>query len=121
MNNLHEFKYDNHGNLLEVNSKSDISGETKIAYEYDNLNRIIKKIEYEYGQISKETQFDKSYNPVNIKYIESSALKKEMKYKYEFDNNGNWVSRTAYLKEYFGESKKFQPMFIESREIEYYE
>jgi len=118
---FNEFKYDSQGNLLELTNKSDLFGEVKITYEYDNLNRIKKKIEYESGQISKETQFDKYYNLLSIKYFESSALKKEMKYKYEFDNNGNWISRTAYLKEYFGESKKFQPMFIESREIEYYE
>lgn len=118
---LNEFKYDNQGNLLENSNKSDIIGEMKIVYEYDNLDRIQKQTEYNNNQITKETQFDQFYNPVNIKYFESSSVAKEMKYKYEFDSNSNWISRTAYLKEYFSKSKKFQPIFVESREIEYYE
>lgn len=118
---FNEFKYDNQGNLLEVSNKSDIIGEMKIVYDYDNLNRIKKQTEYNNNHITKETQFDQFYNPVNIKYFKSSSVTKEMKYKYEFDSNSNWISRTAYLKEYFSKSKKFQPIFVESREIEYYE
>ena len=118
---FNEFKYDNKGNLIETSTKSEITGSMKVVYEYDNSNRIIKETEYRDGQIQKETTFDKLFNPISVKYFERSALTKEMQYrKYKFDENDNWVSRQAYLKEYFGESKKFQPIFIETREIEYY-
>jgi predicted GIY-YIG superfamily endonuclease len=44
----------------------------------------------------------------------------EMQYDYEFDKKGNWIKREVFMKE-FSRDKKAHLIFIETREIVYYE
>lgn len=116
---LNEFKYDQNGNLIELSNKSDF-GESKSIYKYDGENRIKKLTEYSSGQIEKETVFDRFYNQTLVCFFVSNALHKEMRYKYKFDNTGNWIKRDVFMKEHFGD-KKTLPIYTETREIKYYE
>jgi len=116
---INEFKYDFKGNLIEISNKSDF-GESKLTYEYEGENRIIKTTEYSEGQIAKETVFDKFYNQVLIRFYESNTLHKEIIYEYKFDKIGNWIQREASMRECFGDNKTL-PIYAETRKIEYYE
>jgi len=117
---INEFKYDQFGNLIELFFKSELSGDMKSIYEYDQKNRIKKVIQYKLGQIENETLFDKYYNQILVKYYNEGTLNKEMKYEYVFDSNGNWVERKAFIKENSNTAKKFILIFVETRKIEYY-
>jgi len=118
---INTFKYDNENNLLESQSKSNDFGSTKVIYSYDNKNRIEKITQYQNDEIEKETLFDKFYNQILVRFYDSVTLDKEMKYKYSFDNKGNWIERKIYMKEHFGKDKNWKPVYIETRKIEYYE
>lgn len=128
--NFIEFKYDKNGNLMELLSKA-MSGngspvnvvsdyEIKTAYEYDRKNRIKKTIKYASGKIEEEKEFDKFYNQLLVRFYDSGALNREMKYEYEFDAKGNWIERKVFLKQNFVQDKNWVPIFVETRKIEYY-
>jgi len=114
-----EFKYNSQGDLIELISKSDFSGEMKSIYEYDGKNRIQKISEYESEKIEKESLFDKFYNKTLVRFYVNNALQKEMKYKYRFDKKGNWIQKDVFMKENPGD-KKIVPIYTETRTIEYF-
>ena len=124
------FKYDQHGNLIELLNKSvanegfdgDVMPyvEIKTIYEYDLKNRIQKTIKYKSGNLEEETEFDEFYNHTLIKFYDKGALDREMKYEYQFDSKGNWIERKVFLKQDFSRDKNWIPVFVETRKIEYY-
>lgn len=128
--NIIEFKYDQNGNLIELQNKTvtyiESSGEPvqdyeiKTTYEYDRQNRIKKAIKYKSGKIDKETEFDKYYNKTLERFYTGGALNREMKYEYEFDTKGNWIERKGFLKQDFSHDKSWIPIYVETRKIEYY-
>tara|TARA_R110002049_G_scaffold200901_1_gene371614 strand:+ start:2951 stop:3895 length:945 start_codon:yes stop_codon:yes gene_type:complete len=121
--NINEYKYDENGNVVESINGTDFF-KIKTVTNYKD-NRIIKVENYTISADLKQhlesiTEFDNYYNPINEKTYQNSELNRETKNEYEFDNNGNWIKKTVYLKEHFANSKKFIPIYIESREIEYW-
>jgi hypothetical protein len=117
---IDEFKYDKKDNLIEVINKAEHFDEMKSTYEYDSQNRIIKILQYQSGQLAKETSFDKAYNPISIKNYVNAELKRELQYKYKFDSLGNWTERKVYMMEYFVKDRKLLPIYVEIRIIGYY-
>lgn len=114
-----ENKYNQEGNLVELTFKSDFA-ETKSAYDYDKKNRLRKIVEYQSGEIQKETIFDEFYNKTLVRFFVKGTPNKEINYKYKFDNKGNWIKSEVFVKENL-ESNKMVPIYTETREIEYYE
>ena len=119
--NLNEFIYDKKGKLIEIISKSEYAGEMKTTYKYDSKNRIKTISQYQNGLIERETEFDKYYNQISIKYYMNSKINKILKFEYNLDKNGNWFEKKGFLNENSMENNKFIPIFIEERKIEYYE
>ena len=121
---INENLYDENGNLTK--SKSKTSWATLITdLEWEN-GRIKKRTEYTVSEdlkahLDEITEFDDLFNPINSKIYENSELNRELKYKYEFDKKGNWINRKVSMKEHFAKSKKFMPIYIESRAITYWE
>lgn len=117
------YKYDNNGNLVENSTKTEwIEYLTKTEWKD---NRILKQTEYTISadlkkHLDRITEYDRLFNPVNIKIFENSKLKRELDYKYEFDKFGNWTKRTVSMKEHFANSNKFIPIYRETREIIYW-
>lgn len=116
---LTEYKYNQEGNYIELSFKSDYA-KTKSAYEYDSKNRLRKISEYQSGEIQKETTFDKYYNKTLVRFFVNGNPNREMKYNYKFDNKGNWIKSEVLVNENL-ETNKLIPIYIETREIEYYE
>ena len=116
---IHEYKYNQEGNFVELSFKSDYA-ETKSTYEYDMNNRLQKISEYQSNEIQKETIFDKSYNKIRVRFFENGNPIREMKFKYKYDNKGNWIKNEVFVKENL-ETSKLIPIYTEIREIEYYE
>lgn len=116
-------KYNEIGNLIESSTKTDwIEYLTEIEWKD---NRIYKETEYTISadlekQLERIIEYDRQFNPVNIKNYKNSKLDRELKYDYEFDQSGNWIKRKVFMKEHFVNSKKFIPVYIESREIKYW-
>ena len=121
--NINEYKYDENGNVVESINGTDFF-KIKTVTNYKD-NRIIKVEHYNISADLKQhlesiTEFDNYYNPINKKTYQNSELNRETKNEYEFDNNGNWIKKTVYLKEHFANSKKFIPIYIEKRNIKYW-
>ena len=117
------YKYDNNGNLLESSTKTEwIEYLTETEWKD---NRIFKQTEYTISadlkkHLDRITEYDRLFNPVNVKIYENSELNRELKYDYEFDQLGNWIKRTVLMKEHFANSDKFIPIYVERREIKYW-
>ncbi|WP_163718769.1 hypothetical protein [Mangrovibacterium lignilyticum] len=116
---LTEYKYNHDGNYTELSFKSDFA-ETKSTYEYDKKNRLLKISEYQSGEIQKETTFDKFYNKTLVRYFANGNPNREMIFEYKFDNKGNWIQNKVFVKENL-ETNKLIQIYIETREIQYYE
>lgn len=117
------YKYDNIGNLIESRTKTEWI-EYLIETEWKN-NRIFKQTEYTISadlkkHLDRITEYDRQFNPVNIKIFENSELNRELDYIYEFDKFGNWTKRTVFMKEHFVNSNNFIPIYRETREIKYW-
>ncbi|MFI2741478.1 hypothetical protein ACG2LH_01950 [Zhouia sp. PK063] len=118
------YKYDKENQLIEYSNKEEWM-ELLTQTEWKN-NRIFKQTDYTISADLKKyldriTEYDRQFNPVNIKIYENSELNRELEYDYEFDQFGNWIKRTVSMKEHFANSNKFIPIYIESREIKYWE
>ncbi len=116
--NITKYKYDTKGNKIELIFISEFVEEMKSTYKLDKENRILKITQYNSNQIEKETLFDRFYNQTYVKFYRNGVINREMKYKYDFDKNGNWIKRKVFMKE---KNKNFRFSYVEIREIEYYE
>jgi hypothetical protein len=117
------YKYNETGNLIESSNKTEWM-EFLIETEWKD-ERIFKQTEYIIPADLKKnlemiTEYDRKFNPVNLKVYENSELNRELKYEYEFDKYGNWTKRTISIKEHFINSNQFVPIYIETREIKYW-
>lgn len=118
------FKYDQNGNLV-LSSYKLYGSEYITEIEWEN-GRIKKQTEYTIlpdlsKHINEIAEYDKLFNPVNSKVYENSEINRELKYKYHFDDKGNWIKREVSMKEHFVGSKKFIPIYVETRKIKYWE
>jgi hypothetical protein len=121
---VNEYKYNEDGNVTESVTGTDIFNFKSIRkYQNKQLSMVTRYNSYsDLKEILIEiTLYDKYYNPINEKKYENAELHREIKNKYEFDKNGNWIKKTVYLKEHFANAEKFIPIYIESREIKYWE
>ncbi|OAD44552.1 hypothetical protein LPB303_11985 [Polaribacter atrinae] len=117
------FKYDNNNNLIESSYKTEwieMISET----EWKD-GRIFKQTSYTISADLKKhldniTEFDILYNPTNSKEYENSKLNRELKFTYEFDENGNWIKKNVSMKEHFNNSKEFVPIYVDTRKISYW-
>ncbi|MBA6316975.1 hypothetical protein FLV31_19595 [Cellulophaga baltica] len=116
-------KYDNNNNLIESSHKTE-------------WVEMISETEWKNGRISKQTsytisadlkkhtdniaEFDILYNLINSKEFENSKLNRELKFEYEFDENGNWIKKNVSMKEHFNNSKEFVPIYVDTRKISYW-
>tara|TARA_R110002051_G_scaffold92740_1_gene162520 strand:- start:364 stop:1308 length:945 start_codon:yes stop_codon:yes gene_type:complete len=119
-----ENKYDENGNIVEsINGFDNFKMKTITIYKAGRISKIEYYSIFDDSEqlLESITEFDKYYNPINEKTYKDSKLKRETKNEYKFDNNGNWIEKTVSLKEHFYNSKKFVPIYIESRKIEYWE
>lgn len=115
------FEYDKSNNLIKTVFSTDYIGDITMKYEYDWSDRIKLTTEYNNeGHMVKETFYDKYFNKNLVRFYDENKLQTELKNKYEFDINGNWVIKKAYRKEHFGENKNFIHVYTDTREIEYF-
>ncbi|UKM63466.2 hypothetical protein GSB9_00008 [Flavobacteriaceae bacterium GSB9] len=117
------FKYDNNNNLIELSYKTEWM-EMISEMEWKD-GRIFKQTSYTISADLKKhtdniTEFDILYNPINSKEFEDSKLNRELKFEYEFDENGNWIKKNVSMKEHFNNSKDFVPIYVETRKISYW-
>ena len=116
-------KYDDNDNLIESSHKTEwveMISET----EWKN-GRISKQTSYTISadlkkHLNNVTEFDILYNVINSKEYEDSKLHRELKFDYEFDENGNWIKKNVSMKEHFNNSKEFVPIYVDSRKISYW-
>ncbi|PLW93224.1 MAG: hypothetical protein C0592_06820 [Marinilabiliales bacterium] len=120
INETRTYKYDNNGNLVEIINTSNIIGTLKTVNIFNEDNILVRIETYENGKIHMEVEYDDYYNEVNRKIYSNGVLQKEMKYEYEFDKNGNWISRDVLLKDHLNKSSSFIKLSTETREIVYY-
>ncbi|NOZ47301.1 MAG: hypothetical protein GXO79_11055 [Chlorobi bacterium] len=118
---LSNYKYNENNEIIESVDKSELFGEMKTTYRYDEQNRIKTITHFKNKKIEEERNFDKHLNPVSIKYYENSKLYRELKNEYSFDNYGNWIEKKVLMKQHFAKEKKFIPIYLVTRKIEYYE
>lgn len=121
---VRDYTYGKNGNVIKF-----ISGDQWLKFktitEYDSKNRIIKKTFYTITADLKEhietkTEYDNHFNEINKKIFQDGKLNKELKNKYEFDEKGNWIKKTVFLKDVFANSNEFAPIYIETRKIKYW-
>lgn len=117
------YEYDNNYNLIESSFKTEwmeIISET----EWQN-GRIYKQTSYTISadfkkHLNNVTEFDILYNTINTKKFEDSKLSCELKFEYEFDQNGNWIKKNVSMKEHFIDSNEFIPIYVDIRKISYW-
>ncbi|MGZ0016804.1 hypothetical protein [Yeosuana sp. AK3] len=117
------FKYDKNNNLIESSYKTEWM-EMISETEWKD-GRIFKQTSYTISADLKKhtdniTEFDILYNPINSKEFEDSKLNRELKFDYEFDENGNWIKKNVSMKEHFNHSKEFVPIYVDTRKISYW-
>jgi hypothetical protein len=121
---IRDYTYDKKGNVIKL-----ISGDEWLKFktitEYDGNNKIIKKTQYTISADLKEhlnskTEYDNHFNQINEKIFQDGKLNRELKNKYEFDEKGNWIKKTVFLKEVFANSNEFVPIYVETRKIKYW-
>ncbi|MCX7549183.1 hypothetical protein OS188_14595 [Xanthomarina sp. F1114] len=117
------FKYDNNNNLIESSYKTEWM-EMISETEWKD-GRIFKQSSYTISADLKKhtnniTEFDILFNPINSKEFEDSKLNRELKFDYEFDENGNWIKKNVSMKEHFNNSKEFVPIYVDTRKISYW-
>ncbi|UAB82038.1 hypothetical protein INR76_04580 [Marixanthomonas sp. SCSIO 43207] len=121
---VNHFVYNDIGNFMEYTSNNPNQGGIFNKYEWKNDR--VSKIEHYiiYPGLSKRlsdiTEYDRQFNPINVKEFIESKINTELKYQYKFDKTGNWIERTVYMKEHYINSKKFTPAYIEKRKIKYW-
>jgi len=116
-------KYDNNNNLIESSHKTEWI-EMLSETEWKD-GRIFKQTSYTISVDLKKhtnniTEFDILYNPINLKEFKDSKLNRELKFDYEFDENGNWIKKNVSMKEHFNNSNEFVPIYVETRKINYW-
>ncbi|SDF55720.1 hypothetical protein SAMN04487992_1273 [Cellulophaga baltica] len=145
----YEYDFDDNDKikLATQKEKGNVKSMTTNLYKYDNNNLIessyktewmemISETEWKEGRISKQTsytisadlkkhtdnitEFDILYNPINSKEFEDSKLNRELKFDYEFDENGNWIKKNVSMKEHFNNAKEFVPIYVDTRKISYW-
>ena len=116
-------KYDNNNNLIESSHKTEWV-EMLSETEWKD-GRISKQSSYTISadlkkHLTNVTEFDILYNTINSKEFEDSKLSRELKFKYEFDQNGNWIKKNVSMKEHSSNSTEFIPIYIDTRKISYW-
>ncbi|WP_282124779.1 hypothetical protein [Algibacter mikhailovii] len=116
-------KYDINNNLIESSHKTEWV-EMLSETEWKD-GRISKQSSYTISadlkkHLNNVTAFDILYNTINSKEYEDSKLHRELKFDYEFDENGNWIKKNVSMKEHFNNSKEFVPIYVDTRKISYW-
>ncbi|WP_299155920.1 hypothetical protein [uncultured Christiangramia sp.] len=140
------YKYDENGNIIE--EKTFHTNLTKkgpyYTFKYNDDNQLIEKNSFSpdgtkdgrttHHYVKGKLKEIKSYNEdglwfkyslnenedliKEISYESDETISFENDYKYEYDQNDNWIKRTAYMTS--GKYIQNQPTSITTREIEYY-
>ncbi|SEM32365.1 hypothetical protein SAMN04488008_1171 [Maribacter orientalis] len=121
---VNEYKYDDNGNVIETITGPEYYKLKTIKEYKDNI--LTASNHYTISQDLKEhlneiIEYDKISNVISEKIFEDGKLNRELKKEYEFDDYGNWIERKVYFKEHFANSKKFVPVYVETRKIKYWE
>lgn len=115
--------YDSRGDWIET--KYELSNATRKAVRDFEDGRIVRIENYvilanQSEEIDNAIDYDYKFNPIIKEYYEENRLHREIKYEYDFDKNGNWLNKIGYLKQHFANSRKFIPVTMTIREIEYW-
>lgn len=118
------YSYNNNGNIIESINGSNYF-RVKTTYTYNN-DRVFKITEHNIAKddkayLMREVIYDRYYNPIKEKHYENNILKEELKITYNFDTIGNWIKKTVALKSHTSNSKKFIPIYVETRTLTYWE
>lgn len=120
--NSESYEYNSNNRIEKFTNKV---GEMTFIKESVWENNLLKKqLDYSIqnasqAHLDKVTYFDNLFNPISVEHYEKSKLKKVLKYKYKFDEFGNWILRQVLMQE-TSHSNKFLPVYEESRKIEYW-
>jgi hypothetical protein len=114
------YKYDNNKNKIEEKwYKSDESLEIRLIYKYNSNGIKIEEMCFNYEGVLISTtifNYDSKGNKIeqNIKeFYEGLESNFTITYKYDFDQQGNWIYQTIF---YNG-----KPAYFKEREIEYFD
>ena len=116
-------KYNNNNNLIESSHKTEWV-EMLSETEWKD-GRISKQTSYTISadlkkHLNNVTEFDILFNIINSKEYEDSNLHRELKFDYEFDENGNWIKKNVSMIEHFNNSKEFVTIYVDTRKISYW-
>lgn len=121
---VYHYKYNDKGNYIEFSTRSSKWGGFINKYKWKDDKILEEKQFTVYLDSTKHlntiTEYDDFYNPINIKKFMDFKLNSELKYKYKFDEKGNWIERLVLMKEHYVNSKEFTPAYIETRKIKYW-
>ena len=118
------FRYDENDRIIsstfEMHHSKYIS-----KYKWSD-NKIVSREDYsilpdESKHFDESYVYDKYFNPIIHTKYRDSQIEQETKYEYEFDDRGNWIKRTVFLKQSRLGSKSFVKAYVETRQIEYWE
>jgi hypothetical protein len=120
---INTFKYDSIGNVVEeINYDSKDSIQNRTTKKYNTNGIIAEKIIYrrsaEDNKIYQKDRwiFDSKGNEIEIYKVENGGVSK-YSFKYEYDDNNNWVKKIEFINAY--PIEKDVPRYITIREIQY--
>ncbi len=116
-----ENKYNKNGQMIESVNKLDHNREMKSIFEYRGSGQLSEMSAYDSGQLKMQTSYDKNHNPVLRTYFENGLPEKELRFSYKFDSFDNWIEKKVEEKEDFKNDKGYLPIYIQKREIKYYQ
>lgn len=110
------FRYDRKRNKqkeLLYNGKDSVSN--TLTYRYDDFGNPLEKKGYTSDDkllFTYKNTFDKAGHKIEVEYSDRRGNSHSVRYKYKFDEQGNWVRRLEY--------NNGQPEYIAKRKISYY-
>ena len=112
-------QYDPSGNKIEQFNKStvDFIKDSRVVFEYDPKNRLVKITEFEEDNLKGIIEYDSLGNEkVQTEYQEGN-LASRTRMIYVYDNQGNWIKQSVFRAERDAEEIE---LFVKTREIEYF-
>lgn len=115
-----QYKYDDKRRIIEYSQSSNVFGERRTVYKYQLSGELSRTTDYDSGEKNIETDYDKLENPLLQKFYKEGLLDREVKYEYVYDERNNWIERKVFGNKFVGLKGEFNLMFIEKRELDYF-
>lgn len=119
---LTKYKYDDEGRisemLIEIDNSSAVDRKL-IIYKYHSNGKAESITEFKNSKLDLVTYFDIHGNEIEIKTYQNASISKWEKFKYSYDDKGNWIEK-YFLKMDVGKGDdKLKKYLKHRREIEY--